>query len=81
MKRQHLLVHHTSSLFANTNVYVLLQDIMVAGGMESMSNVPFYMNRDAPTYGGHKLEVITFLFACILCESLRLIYCFGTRKS
>ena len=30
---------------------------MVAGGMESMSNVPFYMNRDAPAYGGHKLEV------------------------
>lgn len=30
---------------------------MVAGGMESMSNVPFYMKRGAPTYGGHKLEV------------------------
>ena len=27
--------------------------------MESMSNVPFYMNRDAPSYGGHKLEVNT----------------------
>ncbi|XP_028414387.1 acetyl-CoA acetyltransferase, mitochondrial-like [Dendronephthya gigantea] len=32
------------------------QEIMVAGGMESMSNVPFYMGRDAPSYGGHKLE-------------------------
>lgn len=32
------------------------QEIMVAGGMESMSNVPFYMNRDAPSYGGHMLQ-------------------------
>ncbi|XP_077976882.1 acetyl-CoA acetyltransferase, mitochondrial-like [Glandiceps talaboti] len=32
------------------------QDVMVAGGMESMSNVPFMMNRNAPAYGGHKLE-------------------------
>lgn len=28
------------------------QDIMVAGGMESMSNVPFYMKRGETTYGG-----------------------------
>ena len=41
---------------------------MVAGGMESMSNVPFLVGRDAPMYGGHKMEVgnqgtekITFL--------------------
>ncbi|XP_002734348.1 acetyl-CoA acetyltransferase, mitochondrial-like [Saccoglossus kowalevskii] len=32
------------------------QDVMVAGGMESMSNVPFMMKRDAPAYGGHRLE-------------------------
>ncbi|EDO46656.1 predicted protein [Nematostella vectensis] len=32
------------------------QEIMVAGGMESMSNVPFYVSREAPTYGGHKME-------------------------
>lgn len=30
---------------------------MVAGGMESMSNVPFYMSRDAPSYGGQMLQV------------------------
>ena len=30
---------------------------MVAGGMESMSNVPFIVNRDAPKYGGHMMEV------------------------
>ena len=32
---------------------------MVAGGMESMSNVPFMVSRDAPAYGGHKMEVGT----------------------
>lgn len=25
---------------------------IVAGGMESMSNVPFYLNRSEPSYGG-----------------------------
>ena len=39
---------------------------MVAGGMESMSNVPFYMNRDAPTYGGHKFQVIISVSVCLL---------------
>lgn len=28
------------------------QNAIVAGGMESMSNVPFYMNRAEPSYGG-----------------------------
>ncbi|XP_033102605.1 acetyl-CoA acetyltransferase, mitochondrial-like [Anneissia japonica] len=32
------------------------QEVMVAGGMESMSNVPFTMSRAAPSYGGHRLE-------------------------
>ncbi|KAK2570973.1 Acetyl-CoA acetyltransferase, partial [Acropora cervicornis] len=30
--------------------------VMVAGGMESMSNVPFIVGRDAPKYGGHLME-------------------------
>lgn len=30
---------------------------MVAGGMESMSNVPFLVGRDPPKYGGHTMEV------------------------
>ena len=30
---------------------------MVAGGMESMSNVPNYVSRDVPAYGGFKVEV------------------------
>lgn len=29
---------------------------MVAGGMESMSNVPYVMSRESPTYGGVKME-------------------------
>ncbi|XP_010226809.1 PREDICTED: acetyl-CoA acetyltransferase, mitochondrial [Tinamus guttatus] len=32
------------------------QDVMVAGGMESMSNVPYMMNRGTTPYGGLKLE-------------------------
>ncbi|XP_019379329.1 PREDICTED: acetyl-CoA acetyltransferase, mitochondrial [Gavialis gangeticus] len=32
------------------------QDVMVAGGMESMSNVPYAMIRGATPYGGVKLE-------------------------
>lgn len=29
---------------------------MVAGGMESMSNVPYVMTRDTPAYGGVRME-------------------------
>lgn len=41
------------------------QEIVLAGGMESMSNVPYYMSRGETTYGGVKLEVglyMLFLF-------------------
>lgn len=31
------------------------QEVMVAGGMESMSNTPFYLNRGDSPYGGMKL--------------------------
>uniref|UniRef100_A0A1B6D1S8 Thiolase N-terminal domain-containing protein n=2 Tax=Clastoptera arizonana TaxID=38151 RepID=A0A1B6D1S8_9HEMI len=31
------------------------QDVMIAGGMESMSNVPFYMKRGETSYGGVNL--------------------------
>lgn len=33
---------------------------MVAGGMESMSNVPFLVGRDPPKYGGHVMEVSSY---------------------
>lgn len=29
---------------------------MVAGGMESMSHVPYVMAREVPSYGGVKME-------------------------
>ncbi|XP_014211238.1 acetyl-CoA acetyltransferase, mitochondrial [Copidosoma floridanum] len=32
------------------------QEVILAGGMESMSNVPFYLKRGETTYGGVKLE-------------------------
>uniref|UniRef100_A0A3Q4M5Q5 acetyl-CoA C-acetyltransferase n=1 Tax=Neolamprologus brichardi TaxID=32507 RepID=A0A3Q4M5Q5_NEOBR len=32
------------------------QDVMVAGGMESMSNVPYVMARETPSYGGVRME-------------------------
>ena len=32
------------------------QEVMVAGGMESMSNSPYIMTRSAPAYGGVKLH-------------------------
>lgn len=34
----------------------LVQDVMVAGGMESMSNVPYIMSRESPAYGGVQME-------------------------
>lgn len=37
-------------------VFVWFQDVMVAGGMESMSNVPYVMSRDTPAYGGVRME-------------------------
>ena len=40
------------------SVFICLQEVMVAGGMESMSNVPFYLSRTAPTYGGVTLMVV-----------------------
>ena len=32
------------------------QSVILAGGMESMSNVPYYMARKEPAYGGVKLD-------------------------
>ena len=43
----------------NENFYEIFlghQDVMIAGGMESMSNVPYVMKRQAPNYGGVKLD-------------------------
>lgn len=44
------------------------QDIVVAGGMESMSNVPYYMNRGETKYGG------VFLADGIVADGLTDVY-------
>ncbi|XP_053312435.1 acetyl-CoA acetyltransferase, mitochondrial [Spea bombifrons] len=43
-------------MLAAQNLMCGHQDVMVAGGMESMSNVPYCMSRGATPYGGVKLE-------------------------
>ncbi|TKC51323.1 hypothetical protein EI555_020759 [Monodon monoceros] len=43
-------------MMASQNLMCGHQDVTVAGGMESMSNVPYVMNRGATPYSGVKLE-------------------------
>lgn len=45
-----------SIMFAAQSLMCGHQNVMVAGGMESMSNVPYCMTRGATPYGGVKLE-------------------------
>lgn len=64
----------------NNGSSIYLQDVMVAGGMESMSNVPYVMTRDTPAYGGVKMEDLIVkdgltdvynkfhMVTCILCS-------------
>lgn len=42
-------------MLASQNLMLGHQEVMVAGGMESMSNVPYYMKRGATPYGGIQL--------------------------
>jgi hypothetical protein len=44
---------------------------MVAGGMESLSNVPFFLPRGETPYGGIKLIVIKHLL--IKCENFSML--------
>ena len=46
-----------SIMLAAQNLQTGQQDVMVAGGMESLSNVPFYLPRGETTYGGIQLIV------------------------
>ncbi|XP_039255476.1 acetyl-CoA acetyltransferase, mitochondrial-like [Styela clava] len=43
-------------MLASQSLMLGHQSVMVAGGMESMSNVPFTMPRTPPTYGGVQLQ-------------------------
>jgi len=53
------------------------QEIVLAGGMESMSNVPYYLRRGTMPYGGAKLEVELYSF-CLFCiySSIAYIHAF-----
>lgn len=42
-------------MLATQNLQTGIADCMVAGGMESLSNVPFYLNRGEVPYGGAQL--------------------------
>lgn len=44
-------------MLASQNLMTGMQDVMIAGGMESMSNIPFYLQRGAIPLGGAKLVV------------------------
>lgn len=44
-------------MLAAQNLQTGQQEVMVAGGMESLSNVPYYLPRGETTYGGIQLLV------------------------
>lgn len=46
-----------SIMLASQSLQCGHQEIVLAGGMESMSNVPYYMARGETPYGGVKLQV------------------------
>jgi len=46
-----------SIMLASQSLICNHQQILVAGGMESMSNVPFYLARGDTKYGGVNLSV------------------------
>ncbi|CAG5125588.1 unnamed protein product [Candidula unifasciata] len=43
-------------MLASQNLMCGHQEVMVAGGMESMSNVPYYLRRGTTPYGGIKVD-------------------------
>ena len=43
-------------MMASENLALGRSDVIVAGGFESMSNVPYYMNRGDTPYGGVHLS-------------------------
>lgn len=51
-------------MFAAQNLQTGQQSVMVAGGMESLSNVPFFLPRGETPYGGIKLIVIKRSYKC-----------------
>lgn len=57
-----------SIMLASQSLQCGHQEIILAGGMESMSNVPYYLARGETPYGGVKLQVKLYFF-CLLIIS------------
>jgi len=55
-----------SVMLASQSLQCGHQEIVLAGGMESMSNVPYYLARGETSYGGVKLEVNLYFFYLFL---------------
>jgi len=51
-----------SVMLASQSLQCGHQEIVLAGGMESMSNVPYYLARGETSYGGVKLEVNLYMY-------------------
>lgn len=51
-----------SIMLASQSLQCGHQEIVLAGGMESMSNVPYYLARGETPYGGVKLQVELYFF-------------------
>lgn len=49
---------------------MMLQEVMAAGGMESMSNVPFYLLRGELPYGGTTIHVSLSYSVFLVCITL-----------
>ncbi|CAL8087706.1 unnamed protein product [Calicophoron daubneyi] len=56
-----------SIMIASQAIATCQQDVICAGGMESMSNAPFYLRRNLPSYGGVLLE--DSLLSCGLTDA------------
>lgn len=63
-----------SVMLASQSLQCGHQEIVLAGGMESMSNVPYYLARGETSYGGVKLEVIIFILF-IFHTYIHILFC------
>lgn len=63
-----------SIMLASQSLQCGHQEIILAGGMESMSNVPYYLARGETPYGGVKLQVELYSFCFFFYYLLHLLY-------
>lgn len=63
-----------SIMLASQSLQCGHQEIILAGGMESMSNVPYYLARGETPYGGVKLQVELYSFCLFLSLFIHTVY-------